>query len=165
MKDQQERRRINRFSSAGGGRIYRIPIESFRDHFTNVYLVIVGERICLIDLGSGWRRSNEELVEGIASVRERFGEPVSIESIDLLLITHGHIDHFGGLSFFCDRSKAKVGIHALDARQVINFEEAIMMVARDVRIFLETTGVSEKTRKAMMDMYTASKNALRSRAA
>jgi len=153
---------ITRHTSSGGVRIYCIPIQSFPDHYTNVYLVLAGEKVALIDLGSGWGESNLELLRGIEEVRQRFGEKVTPRDIDLLLFTHGHIDHFGSLSFFRAHTRAKVGIHELDARQIINLEETILVMARNIRLFLDTVGISDSTWKTLMGLYTAGKNFLSS---
>jgi glyoxylase-like metal-dependent hydrolase (beta-lactamase superfamily II) len=158
MSDQKT---ISRFTY-DGLTIYCLPIQSFPDHYTNVYLVCTGDTVALIDLGSGWGDSNTELVKGLEEIRDRFGEKVTLGDIDLLMLTHGHIDHFGGLAFFRAHSKAKVAIHELDARQIINFEETILVVARDLKLFLKTVGISEHTQQSLMEMYTAGKNALAS---
>jgi glyoxylase-like metal-dependent hydrolase (beta-lactamase superfamily II) len=153
---------ITKYKSSGGVKIYCIPIESFPRHYTNVYLVLSGGVVGLIDIGSGLGESNAKLGEGIEEIRQQFGEKIALKDIDLLLITHGHMDHFGSLSYFRSNCSARVGIHELDAKQVINFEESIMVVARDLRLFLKTVGISEATQSALMDMYTASKDFLAS---
>ncbi len=154
-------RRISRHS-IDGLTIYCIPIQSFPTHYTNVYLVCTGDLVVLIDLGSGWGNSNAELVQGIEEIRDRFGEKVALRDIDLLMLTHGHVDHFGSISFFRSRSNALVAIHELDARQIINFEETILVVGRDLRLFLKTVGISEHTQRKLMELYTAGKDALAS---
>jgi len=151
---------ITKYATSGGVKIYCIPIESFPSHYTNVYLVLTGSLVVLIDLGSGWGDSNARLEKGIEEIRQRFGEKVTLGDIDLLLITHGHMDHFGSLSYFRSHSNARVGIHRLDARQIVNFEEAIMVVARDLRLFLKTVGISEATENELMGMYTHLKEVL-----
>ena len=153
---------ITKHTTSGGVRIYCIPIQSFPGHYTNVYLVLTGDKVALIDVGSGWGDSNNELIKGIEEVRRRFGEKVTPGDVELLLFTHGHIDHFGSLSFFRTHSRARVGIHELDARQIINLEETILVIARNVRLFLDQVGISESTRNALMGMYTAGKNFLSS---
>jgi len=149
---------ITQYTTSGGARVYCMPIQTFPGHFTNVYLVLAGDVITLIDITSGWGESDADLVKALEEVGERFGEKVTLDAIDLLLITHGHIDHFGGLSFFRAHSHAKVGIHRLDTRQIINLEETVMVVAHNIRLFLETVGISEGTRKGLMSMYRASKD-------
>lgn len=36
----------------------------------------------------------------------------------LILLTHGHVDHFGSAAELCERTGAPVAIHALDAEAV-----------------------------------------------
>jgi glyoxylase-like metal-dependent hydrolase (beta-lactamase superfamily II) len=149
---------IARYSAPGGVRIYGIPIETFPEHFTNIYLVLAGEVKALIDLSSGWGESDAHLLDGIREIRERYGEKVSFENLDLILVTHGHIDHFGGLPHLRSRTRARVGVHELDVRQIAQFDETIMVVARDLRFFLESCGISERTQNNLMGMYTSSKD-------
>jgi len=154
---------IDRFVTSGGARIYSIPIQSFPNHYTNVYLVLTGDTVGMIDLGSGWGESNAELVNGMQEIRTRYGEKAAtLKDVNVLLITHGHMDHFGSLSFFREHSDAKVGVHELDSRQIINFEETILVVARDVRLFLKTVGISEKIQNSLMEMYKNFKTMLTS---
>jgi len=72
------------------------------------------------------------------------------------------MDHFGSLSFFREHSGARVGVHELDSRQIINFEETILVVAREVRLFLKTVGISEKVQNSLMEMYKTFKTMLKS---
>lgn len=160
--DTPGKKQVTRYQASGGVKIYCIPVQSFPNHFTNVYLVLAGDVVGLIDLGSGWGESNAELVKGVEEIRERFNEKVTLMDIDVLLITHGHMDHFGSLSFFRSQSRARVGVHELDVRQIINFEETILVVARDIRLFLKTVGISAKAQKTLMEMYKAFKNLLTS---
>lgn len=151
--DSIQTNEIKRYTSSGGVKIYCIPIESFPAHYTNVYLVLAGDLVTLIDLGSGWGESNSRLSKGIEEIKQRFNEKVTLKDIDLLLITHGHVDHFGSLSYFRSRSNARVGIHELDAKQITSFEEVTKIVAKDLRLFLRTVGISEVTQSALMEIF------------
>ena len=153
-------KRIQQYATSGGVRIFCIPIQSFPKHYTNVYLILAGNKIGLIDLGSGWGESNHEFLKGLERIRQDFGEKVYPDDIDFLLFSHGHVDHFGGLSHFRSLSSAKVGIHRLDARQITNFEETILVAARNVKLFLKTVGISPPTQKRLLSMYKASKDTL-----
>lgn len=82
----------------GEVRAYRIPVESFPDHVTNVYLVIDGEAT-LIDVGFNSDTGRSDLEKGFAAVAGEFGEPVSIADVGSIIITHGHGDHFGMLEY------------------------------------------------------------------
>lgn len=86
---------IIRYSS-GGIRVYRIPVESFPNHVTNVYLLLNGEAT-LIDVGFNSDTGRTDLERGFAIVRQEFDEPVSLEGVSNIVITHGHGDHFGML--------------------------------------------------------------------
>jgi glyoxylase-like metal-dependent hydrolase (beta-lactamase superfamily II) len=153
-------KKVQRYAAAGGIQIFCIPVESFPKHFTNIYLILTGDKIGVIDLGSGSGDSNAAFIRGLDEVCQKFCVKVSPKDIDFLLITHGHVDHFGGLSHFRSLSSAKIGIHKLDARQIINFEETILLAARNVKLFLKTVGLSPYTQKRLLNMYKASKDAL-----
>lgn len=82
--------------SSGGIRVYRIPVESFPNHVTNVHLLLDGEPT-LIDVGFNSDTGRTDLERGFAVVRQAFGELVSLEAVSNIVITHGHGDHFGML--------------------------------------------------------------------
>jgi len=42
-------------------------------------------------------------------------EGVSLADVGRIIITHGHLDHFGGLAFVREHTQAPVGVHALDS--------------------------------------------------
>jgi glyoxylase-like metal-dependent hydrolase (beta-lactamase superfamily II) len=75
----------------------------------SVYLLDLGELV-LIDAGAGPSASK------IARNVEIMGfNPSRISS---LILTHCHIDHIGGASFFRDRFKTQLVMHEIDARPV-----------------------------------------------
>ncbi|MBM4445527.1 MAG: MBL fold metallo-hydrolase [Chloroflexi bacterium] len=80
----------------GGVRAYRIPVESFPGHVTNVYLVIDSEAT-LIDVGFNSDTGRSDLEKGFATIAGEFGEPVSMADVASIIVTHGHGDHFGML--------------------------------------------------------------------
>ncbi|MDM7999626.1 MAG: MBL fold metallo-hydrolase [Dehalococcoidia bacterium] len=86
---------VSRYSY-GGIRVYRIPVESFPNHVTNVYLLVGGEPT-LVDVGFNSETGRNDLERGFAVVCQGFGERVSLESVSNVVITHGHGDHFGML--------------------------------------------------------------------
>ena len=71
-----------------------------------VYLINLGELI-LIDTGAGW--SVENIIRNI----ERFG--FDCKNLNKILLTHGHIDHIGGVPELRKRFGSKIYIHKLDA--------------------------------------------------
>ena len=82
--------------SADGIRVYRIPVESFPHHITNVYLLLDGEST-LVDVGFNSYTGRNDLERGFEVVRQRFSESITLEGVSNIVITHGHGDHFGML--------------------------------------------------------------------
>lgn len=153
---------IERFQSSTGVRIYRIPCQAFPGFIAYVYLLFDAGPITLVDTGSGFGSCTEEILKGIQSVRDDFGEPVQVSDIRRILLTHGHIDHFGGLAGILERTQAEVGIHHLDRRVITAYEERVIVATKALRAYLEWAGVSESFRPTLMEMYGFSKKHVRS---
>lgn len=149
--------RVERFLSSGGLRVYRLPVEAFPGLVAYVHLVLGDGVVTMVDVGSGYGSSNQDLTTGFDRVREEYGENVSLTDVRQILITHGHIDHFGGLAFVRDRCAAPVGVHELDLRVLNNYEERLVLTAQALRHFLAQAGVSAETESALMSMYMAPK--------
>jgi glyoxylase-like metal-dependent hydrolase (beta-lactamase superfamily II) len=79
-----------------------------------------------------------------------------------ILISHGHIDHCGGVAFMVEQTGAPVGIHPLDRRVLTAYEERVVVASKDVRVFLERAGVSHKLRDGLMELYGFAKKHVRS---
>jgi glyoxylase-like metal-dependent hydrolase (beta-lactamase superfamily II) len=153
---------VARFLSRSGIRAYQLPVETFPDHVNNVYLILDGDRVTLLDVGSGLPQSNEELERRLGEVREQFGEPVSLDAVQHVVVTHAHIDHFGWVGRFAGTAEATVYVHELDARVLDNFEERIVLASKDLRVFLERAGVKPETRAVLEEMYRFSKHFFKS---
>jgi len=69
--------------------------------------LLKGTRPVLVDTGIGMTRNR--LFSALAA------QNVQPEDIALIIITHGHSDHFGSVTALRARSHAKVAIHRLDA--------------------------------------------------
>lgn len=82
--------------ACGPIRAYRIPVESFPDHVTNVYLLVEKEAT-LIDVGFNSDTARSDLEKGFDTIHGEFGESVSMADVGNIIITHGHGDHFGML--------------------------------------------------------------------
>ena len=106
--------------------------------------------------------SNECLEAGLNAVSSATGTPVSLADLTHVLITHGHIDHFGGLSYIRSRTQAKIGVHELDWRILANYEERIVVAARRLEVFLIEAGVPSERREAMLQLYQITKAVFRS---
>jgi len=148
---------VERFTSSDGRVIYGMPVEAFPRFIANVYIVRDGDRTVLIDCGSPMAQSNESLVAGLAAIEDRFGERITLADVDLILITHGHMDHFGGLPFVRAQTDAPVGIHILDRRILSHYEERVIVAAKQLAVFLERAGISVEAIRGLMQMYRMQK--------
>ncbi len=150
-------RTIERFRTSSGLRVYRLPLEAFPSLIAYVHLVLGDGLATLVDVGSGFGRSNDDLLAGFAGLRDDFGERITLADVKQILVTHGHIDHFGGLTFVREQCAAPIGVHELDLRVLSNYEERLVVAAREMRQFLAEAGVSPETQANIMSMYMAPK--------
>jgi glyoxylase-like metal-dependent hydrolase (beta-lactamase superfamily II) len=145
---------IERFVTASGITLYRMPVEAFPGNFIVYCYLVVGAGVpTLIDCGSGLGESNQDLIDALAAVRETFSEPAA-DAIQRILVTHGHIDHFGGLSFMYQRlGGVPVGVHDLDRRVLTAYDERVTLATKDLAVYLERAGVKPSLRQTVLDMY------------
>ena len=149
---------VSRYTTAGGGQVFRIPVQAFRGLWAFVYLVLVEDYRVLIDTGSGFGDSNQHLEMGLKTTASLAGVDVTLPNLTHILITHGHIDHFGGLSYIRPLTSAKLGIHELDRGIVTDHEARLMMVAHRLEEFLAEAGVPQEQRGPILDMYKLTKS-------
>ncbi len=154
--------RIDRFTTADGRRIYRLPVAVFPGFVGNAYAICGGEVPILVDCGSGQAASNRDLERGFEQIRERFDEPLALSDVGRIVITHGHIDHFGGLGFVREHTGAPIAVHVLDRRVLAGWEERVVVASKKVGGFLEGTGIRDDLRAAYMRMYLSMKSIVRS---
>ena len=145
------------YRSRGGDRVYRIPLCLFPDLSGFAHLVVSDGFVALVDTGSGFGDSNEQLEAGLQAVRQQHGEPLGWSDLTHILITHGHIDHFGGLHFVRERSPAPLGVHELDRRVLIRYEERVAVVAQRLAAYLREAGVSPEEHEDLMQLYLLNK--------
>lgn len=157
---------LKRYETDQGAVIYRIPLEVFPGFWGQAYVVVVEHADtayrALIDTGSGFGASNEHLEAGLQQASAATGQDLSLENLTHVLITHAHIDHFGGLGHIRPRTKALIGVHELDQRVLTNYEERLTVVARRLREFLIEAGVSAERTETLIEMYNLPKRLFRS---
>ncbi len=148
---------VERYESRTGARVYRLPLEVFPGFWGYAHLVLADEFSGLVDSGSGFGKSNDDLEAGLEVVRREFGERVGWDSLSHVLITHGHIDHFGGLRYVREHTSAPLGVHELDLRVLTNYEERVRVTAHRLREFLTEAGVGPDEANEAMDQYLVNK--------
>ena len=146
------------FETRGGARIFRIPMHVFPDLWAYAYLVLVKDQVVLIDTGSGFGDSNTHLAAGFIQAGSAMGKKIQIEDLTHILITHGHIDHFGGLMSLREQTKALVGIHELDMGILTRYEERVAIAENRLKTYLVETGVPEEEREGVLNMYQLNKS-------
>ncbi|MFN0178633.1 MAG: MBL fold metallo-hydrolase [Gemmatimonadales bacterium] len=153
---------VERFRSDSGVRIYRISCQAFPGLVVHTYLLIGAGPVTLIDTGSGFGDSTRQLLAGLGEVRDRFNEPITPGDIARVIITHGHLDHFGGLAQVVGAVTAEVGIHELDRWVLVSYEERVMVATKGMRFFLEHAGVPADRRAQLIELYSSGKKHVRS---
>lgn len=153
---------ITSFTTSEGGRIYQLPLEVFPGYWGAAYLALAEDsgqsyRV-LVDTGSGIGAANQQLEDGLLAVSEQEGREISLANLTHVLITHAHIDHFGGLGYIRPRTPAKIGVHELDRRNLTNYEERLVIVSRRLDEFLIEAGIGDERRASLLQMYLMTKS-------
>lgn len=144
------------FETSGGARIQRLPLEVFPNFWAFVYIVQLDDDCILIDAGSGTDDSHQHLLDGL--------QRVGLEPSDLthILLTHAHIDHYGGLSRLRPLTHAKLGVHELDMQTVAHHDARVALIGRRLASFLAETGLAEEKREQLLGIYRFTKAIYRS---
>jgi glyoxylase-like metal-dependent hydrolase (beta-lactamase superfamily II) len=139
------------FETSRGAKIYRIPLEVFPNFWAYVYVVQKDEYCVLIDAGSGTDTSHENFLDGLKQAK--------LQPSDLthVVLTHAHIDHFGGLSRLRPITNAKIGCHELDIQTVAHHEARLALIGGRLDSFLAESGLAEETREQVLSMYRFSR--------
>lgn len=142
--------------------VLRLPLRLFPNFRGYAHLVVAPEGLFLVDTGSGFPESNADLAAAFERAGEFLGRALSLADVDAIVITHGHIDHFGGLPFVRQHTQASIYVHELDVRVLTRFEERTALTTRDLGIFLQRAGVREERRRQLMEMYGFARGIYRS---
>jgi glyoxylase-like metal-dependent hydrolase (beta-lactamase superfamily II) len=153
---------VRRFHAGQKTRIYCLEVETLPHHVNNVYLLLEPGSSVLLDCGSGFDSSARDLDLGFAVVRGVFGETATFAELDFCVITHAHIDHFGGAGRVREKSRARIVVHELDARVLACFEERLVVASKDLDVFWRRAGVADEDRAKMLERYSLTKRLFRS---
>jgi glyoxylase-like metal-dependent hydrolase (beta-lactamase superfamily II) len=139
------------FDSSGGAKIHRLALEVFPNFWAYVYVFQQDEFRILIDAGSGVDTSHQHLLDGL--------QAVGMQASDLshILLTHAHIDHYGGLSRLRSITNARIGVHELDVQTVAHHEARLAQISRRLATFLAETGLAEEQRDQLLSIYRFTK--------
>src|SRR5512138_2983969 len=146
-----EKATFTSFDTSNGATIHRIPVEAFPGFWAYVYVARKNEACILIDAGSGTDASHASLLSGF--------EQAGIQPSDLtyILLTHAHIDHFGGLTKLRPLTGARIGVHELDSQTVAHHDARLALIGRRLDSFLAETGLASETREQVLSMYRFTK--------
>ena len=123
--------------------IHRIPIPTpFAVGRVNVYL-IDDDPLTLVDTGPNSATSFDELTTGLTA----FGH--ALEDIELVIVTHQHIDHLGLVSLVAQRSRAEVAAIDVLAPYVENFSQEAQKDDEFARSVMLRNGIPEDVVSAL----------------
>ena len=144
------------YQTSSGIRIQRIPLQVFPNFWAYAYLVQTDEWNVLIDTGSGSESSNTGLEGGLAKAN------LKVKDLTHILLTHGHIDHYGGLAYLRERTEAQIGVHELDLGTITTHEARLAILSGKLRTFLAQAGVPAERCDDLLTMYRFTKSLYRS---
>ena len=96
---------------------------------TNIFLIIE-EEITIVD--AGFRGSAKRIARAINNLGR------SMEEVGLIIITHNHLDHIGGLPGLREMTSAKVAVHRAD----LSYSEEGLPYSGFLKLLLKIPGVS-----------------------
>jgi glyoxylase-like metal-dependent hydrolase (beta-lactamase superfamily II) len=139
------------FETTGGAKVHRIPLEIFPGFWAYAYAVQKDDYRVLIDVGAGTDTSHANLLSGL--------QQAGLQPSDLthILLTHAHIDHFGGLTRLRPLTNARIGVHELDLQTVAHHEARLALIGRRLASFLAEAGLAEEGRDRVLTMYRFTK--------
>jgi glyoxylase-like metal-dependent hydrolase (beta-lactamase superfamily II) len=125
------------FAPAAAAGIHRIAVPTpFAVGRVNVYL-IEDEPLTLVDTGPNSGTSFDELQRGVSALGHR------LEDIELVILTHQHIDHLGLVSLVAQRSGAEVAAIDVAVPFVENYSEEAQKDDEFARAVMLRNGMPE----------------------
>ncbi len=140
------------FESANGAKVFRLPLQAFPNFWAYAYLVAFQDQLTLIDTGSGTDTSHDDLLRAF---QQSGNQPSDLTHI---LLTHAHIDHYGGLTKLKPLTRAKIGCHELNVQTVAHHDSKTAMISKRIDAFLAETGLPEEMREQLLGIYKFTKS-------
>lgn len=139
------------FETSRGVKIHRLPIQAFPKFWAYAYIVSANGQNILIDTGSGTDASHEDLLNGL--------KQAGLQPADLthILLTHAHIDHYGGLTKLRSLTNAQIGCHELDVQVVAHHDARLALISRRLASFLAESGLSKEEVDTLLGIYRFTK--------
>jgi len=151
---------VERFEASNGAEIFRIPVQAFPNYYAYAHLILYREHVILVDTGSGFGTSHDDLINGFETINTNSKLSLSVSDVTRVVITHGHIDHFGGLAKVSEQAPdALVGSHALTRPVLVNHDERVLIASRAMDDFLRRAGIPDDHRGALHQMFMLGKQA------
>ena len=159
---------VQRFRSRAGVVIYSFQAETFPGHINNLYLIDgrvpgagTAQDLVLLDAGSQLEQSARDLARARAVLAGVFHQPGLLDEVRYLIVSHGHIDHFGGVGDWARRG-AKIYAHPFDSRVITRFDERLIESSVFLRDFLLHAGCGEEQTAQLIAMNTDGKRSFQS---
>lgn len=135
------------------GFVYQIQARVLPYLSGSVYLLRLDDDWIVVDVGSGDELSNADIQHGFETIRSEFESSFSVESIRYIILTHCHIDHFGGAAELQRRSGAEIWVHTFESRLVTHYD--VCARVEDVRYqrFLLEAGVYSEEVRPILDGF------------
>ncbi len=154
---------VVRFETGNGIEIYRIKLGVFFDYIGYAHLIVHGEQQILVDVGSGFGSCTEQLLNGLAVIQEEYDVTVTLHTLSMIVITHGHIDHFGGLHQLHEMApQVPIICHELTRPVLVAFEERSLLSSQGTEDFLGMAGVPPARAENLLKMHAMGKEGLHS---
>ncbi len=135
------------------GIVYQIQAHVLPYLTGSVYLAPAEDGWVLIDSGCGDSTSNADLERGFEIVRGEFDASFKIEKIRRVVLTHAHVDHFGGVYEWSRRCGAEVWVHAFESRLVNSYDTCARVENLRYERFLLEAGVPSEDVQPILDGF------------